>query len=269
MYELLPVDLAQITPLRRLHALQLHGPSDPYQDAEIRQQGALCLAMAAPAGIVGYACFSPEVYDARRLLEIYVEPGFRRQAAAFLKDVIAWVPPSYWEVSSYDRFALSLAMNAGYQLKTISAVLFSWDGVADTTFEPGYRFDTPRTEDLEAMQPLLMQDDFYTEDPMLLPIAVSRGLWRLLRNQEGQIVAAGYYEPIPRTPWYADVGMVVSRAWRGRGLGSALVKALARVAADHDYVPVAICAGTNKSARLALQRAGYYAEGRVWSVKLQ
>lgn len=266
-FDLAPVDLGVLKGLRRLQAQQLHGPVQTFAEEKITARGALALGLFTPQGLQGYACFSPEEQTTRTLLEIYVEPGGRNHAADFLRQTVAWVPPATWEFSSYDGFALSLAWNARYELKRVGAYLFAFDGVPGTGIA-GFQFAPACLDDLECMRPILSEDGFYTTDWAKLPSEVDRGQWYLLTAPGGDRVAVGYYDPIARTPWFADVGMVVTRAWRRRGLGAAILRELARVCLEHEATPVAVCDRANIASMGALVKAGFYCDGRVWSVKL-
>lgn len=265
--ELLPVDLHLLDGLRSRQAEELRGPVQAWDEADLADSGALHIGLHLEGALRGYASYGPEDERGQRhLLEIFVEPGSRRHALPFLRNVLSWIPPGSWRVSSYDRFALSLALGAGFQLNRTNALLWSYDG------EPGpppaleYDFVPARTADLDRMRPVLREDDFYTADWSRLPAEIARGWWHLLLSPGGTLVGIGYYEPLARTPAYADVGMVVSGEWRGRGFGSSILRRLVRRCREQGLEPVATCAFTNEISRRTLQKAGFYAYGRVWSV---
>ncbi len=266
--ELCPIDLHMVKELRKQHAAQMHGPVQAYTESLISTAGALTVGMYTPAGLRGYACYSPEDNrGARTLLEIFVAEGSRREyAAAFLREVIAWVPPTSWEVNSYDRFALSLAVNAGHKLDRTDALLFSPDGVAAP--EPSeFRLVQARPEEIEEMRPILMEDGFYTEDWRKLPFEVELGLWHNLRSPGGVLVGIGYYTPIGRSPGYADVGYVVTSRWRRQGHGTRILQNLSAICRERGMQAAAITSYGNTASRRTLERAGFYCDGRIWKVR--
>lgn len=266
--ELRPVDLHLLNELRSQHAGQMNGPVQSYSDSLILAPGALHAGMYVADRLRGYACYSPEdKRGGRTLLEIFVAPGHRRsQALPFLCEVVSWVAPTHWEVSSYDRFALSLAANAGYRLDRTDALLFTLDSV-QTGQAADFPLEKARPEELEEMRPVLMEDDFYTGDWRRLPFEMEIGLWYNLRSPGGALVGIGYLDPAVRAPGYADVGMVVTSRWRRQGHGSRILQGLVGASLQKGMKPVAICAWDNAASRRALERAGFYCDGRVWKVR--
>lgn len=257
-----PVTLAEAASLRFAQAAQLNGPVQEYTDMAIAEPDAICLGLEIAGSLQGYACFGSD----RTLLEIYVEPGGRGLALPFLKAVLEQVRPAGWEINSYDRFGLSLAWNAGYSLTECTGYLFSYGGTGAAALPPGFTLAPASPGDLEAMRPILQEDNFYTVDWALLGPQVALGQWHLLREPAGSLVGIGYWEPLTRTPSYADVGMVVTAAWRRRGLGTAILTGVCGAALRAGKVPVSVCAFENEGSRRSLERAGFYADGRLWRV---
>lgn len=266
--ELLPVDFHLLDPLRARQAEELRGPAQAWDEPDLADSGALHVGLHIDGALRGYASYGPEDDRGQRhLLEIFVERGSRRHALPFLRGVLSWVPPGSWRVSSYDRFALSLAVNAGFSLNRTDALLWSYDGEPGPVPSLEYDLLPARPEDMDRMRPVLSEDNFYTADWNRLPDEIARGWWHLLLSPGGTVVGIGYYEPLARTPSYADVGMVVSRDWRGRGFGSSILRRLVRRCREHGLEPVATSAFANETSRRTLQKAGFYADGRIWSVK--
>lgn len=267
--EITCVALANLERLRCMQADQMHGPVQEFTDLAIAEPGALCLGLGAPGSQRGYACFGPEEENGRTLLEIYVEPGARAEAPGFLQAVLEQVRPSGWEVNSYDRFGLSLAWNAGYSLTECSGYLFSHGGDSTVSLPPGFTLGPATHSDLDDMRPILEEDNFYTTDWAKLAPQIDLGQWHLLRAPGGSLVGIGYWEPITRTPSFADVGMVVTAAWRRRGLGTAILQGMSQAARESGKTPVSVCAYENEASRRSLERAGFYADGRLWRVALE
>ena len=77
------------------------------------------------------------------------------------------------------------------------------------------------------------------------------------------LVAAGECIPSQMQPPYADLGMVVARLYRGRGVGSFLLTQLK----DHCYAagwkPICSCEASNRASKKAIERAGFISEQRI------
>lgn len=223
------------------------------------------LGLYTREGLRGYASFTPVE---RALLEIFVAPSARSEAVPFLTEALARFAPASWEVSSYDRFGLSLAWNAGYTPAEFTAYLFSFGGGAGVPDLPGFVCQPAQLDDIPEIVPILAEDKFYTADWDRLPDEIGQGLWHVLRSPAGHITGTGYWQPIARSPRYADVGMVVTAAWRRRGLGALLLTEMATRCTQAALTPVAVCGAENEPSRRTLARAGFYADGRIWGVRL-
>lgn len=77
------------------------------------------------------------------------------------------------------------------------------------------------------------------------------------------LVAVGECIPSQLQPPYADLGMVVARSYRGRGVGSFLLTTLK----DHCYAvgwkPICSCEASNHASKKAIERAGFISEHRI------
>ncbi len=84
---------------------------------------------------------------------------------------------------------------------------------------------------------------------------------------DGQsVVATGECIPSRAQPPYADVGMVVAHAYRGRGLGSAMLVHLKEHCSAAGWVPICSCAADNGASKRAIEKAGFLSEHRMVEV---
>lgn len=130
--ELYTAALPDLEHLRRCHAEQMHGPTQPFADDMTADPDACHLALRQNGAIRGYASLSGPADDGRRtLLEVFVEPGARAHAVGFVNEVIRKMRPASWELISYDRFGLALAWNCGYIPTQFSAPILRTPAHAD------------------------------------------------------------------------------------------------------------------------------------------
>jgi GNAT superfamily N-acetyltransferase len=91
---------------------------------------------------------------------------------------------------------------------------------------------------------------------------------RLKRNElfvlsdRQTIIATGECVPSQRQPPYADLGMVVAHAYRGRGLGSSVLIQLKRHCYAAGWKPICSCETSNHASKKAIERAGFISEHR-------
>ena len=81
-----------------------------------------------------------------------------------------------------------------------------------------------------------------------------------------QLIAAGECIPSSTQPPYADLGMVVARSRRGRGLGSSMLIHLKERCRRLGWKPICSCAADNVASKRALEKAGFVSDHRMVTV---
>jgi len=77
------------------------------------------------------------------------------------------------------------------------------------------------------------------------------------------LVAAGECIPSQKQPPYADLGMVVARSYRGRGVGSFLLTQLKNHCYEVGWKPICSCEASNRASKKAIEKAGFLSEQRM------
>lgn len=77
------------------------------------------------------------------------------------------------------------------------------------------------------------------------------------------LVAAGECIPSEKQPPYADLGMVVAQAYRGRGVGSFLLAQLKQHCYEAGWRPICSCEASNLASKKAIEKAGFISEHRM------
>jgi GNAT superfamily N-acetyltransferase len=78
-----------------------------------------------------------------------------------------------------------------------------------------------------------------------------------------RLVATGECIPSPYQPPCADLGMVVARAERGRGLGTAMLGHLKQHCYAEGWRPICSCAADNVASKRAIEKAEFVSEHRM------
>ncbi|GCF11736.1 GNAT family N-acetyltransferase [Dictyobacter arantiisoli] len=81
------------------------------------------------------------------------------------------------------------------------------------------------------------------------------------------LVATGECIPSQKQSPYADLGMVVAQAYRGRGLGSFMLTQLKKYCYEVGYNPICSCEADNHASKRAIEKAGFISEHRI--IKIQ
>ena len=72
--------------------------------------------------------------------------------------------------------------------------------------------------------------------------------------------SSGECIPSQKQPPYADLGMVVARSYRGRGLGSFLLTRLKKHCYEAGWKPICSCEASNRASKKAIEKAGFLSE---------
>jgi GNAT superfamily N-acetyltransferase len=80
------------------------------------------------------------------------------------------------------------------------------------------------------------------------------------------LVAAGECIPSQKQPPYADLGMIVARSYRGRGVGSFLLAQLKSHCYKAGWKPICSCEVSNHASKKAIEKAGFISEQRLVEV---
>ncbi len=82
------------------------------------------------------------------------------------------------------------------------------------------------------------------------------------------LVATGECIPSPKQLPYADLGMVVARSYRGKGLGSSMLIQLKQHCYAVGWKPICSCAADNHASRKAIEKAGFISEHSMVKILL-
>ena len=80
------------------------------------------------------------------------------------------------------------------------------------------------------------------------------------------LVAAGECIPSQKQPPFADLGMVVARSYRGRGVGSFVLTQLKNHCYEAGWKPICSCEASNRASKKAIEKAGFISEQRIVNV---
>lgn len=81
------------------------------------------------------------------------------------------------------------------------------------------------------------------------------------------LVATGECIPKQKQLSYADLGMVVAQAYRGRGLGSFMLTRLKMYCYEIGYKPICSCEANNYASKKAIENAGFISEHRIVTIQ--
>ncbi|GER91709.1 hypothetical protein KDW_58710 [Dictyobacter vulcani] len=102
--------------------------------------------------------------------------------------------------------------------------------------------------------------------PDFLRTRIQRQELFMLAAEQGTILAAGEYIPSQSQRPYVDLGMVVARAYRGKGLASYTLTQLKQHAYQQGLKPICSCDVSNLASQKAIQKAGFISIHRIMKI---
>jgi len=213
---------------------------------------------------VGYFCSDSDM----RLLRLEIFNEFKNEAHFIFSMILDNWGITSAITSTVEPFYLSLCLDFQKQIsinsylfrdhKTIQASLSEFD---DLVFRLA---DKRKLDELEC---------FYRENVggegswirKFLEQRISlKELFVLIGNQT--LLGTGECIVSRKHPPYADVGMVVSKAYRGKGIGTYLLSELKFYCESVDLEPICSCTKENIASRRAIQKAGFISGHRILDI---
>jgi GNAT superfamily N-acetyltransferase len=217
---------------------------------------------------VGYFCFDSEL----RLLRFDLVEEFKNRAQLVFPIILERYGLKSAIASTVEPFYLSLCLDFQKQL-SIHSYLFRDhrnDHRKTQTSVAGFHDLIFRIADERELDKLecFYRDNIAGEGDWMRGFLEQRiclkELFVLLHNQilmgTGECIVSQAQKPI------ADVGMVVSKAFRGKGLGTYILSELKLRCASRCLKPICSCTKENAASRNAIQKAGFISEHRILNI---
>jgi predicted acetyltransferase len=113
-------------------------------------------------------------------------------------------------------------------------------------------------EDSEAIADLGGQRDF------IQSLIANKGSFSLYDSDK--LLGVGEYRTSASQPHYADVGMIVDKDHRRRGVGTAILAHLKAHCYAQNVFPICSCAVENNASRKTIEKAGFVARHRILDI---
>lgn len=251
------VPLAALDDLREQQISALRSHVQESVEEGISAYSTDCVRLCHQGQAIGYACLSPDDADRQIILEYFVINGFRRHAAAILKQLARESGASGWLVNTQDELGLPVMLNLGLPY-SIDAYIFVADRDSAPSALPCNASISPAgAVELSEIHSLVMQDGFYTGGGIeSLQQRLEHGELYSLRTS-GRLIGVGFISPLERTPEYADIAMIIDQAFRRQGWGLKLVTTLTALCGKLGLTPTAVCSAHNYASRQTLEGVGF------------
>lgn len=252
---------AEVLEMRKQWYKTLVAPLDSMWES-LYIAGATVFEIRERAQLIGFCCIDQEQY----LLQLFLVPAHRYQ----MQDVLTFLIDSKRVVG---------AKVSSIEPITFSACLFHATSCEADTYNYGYlesfqpaERDTPlslRTatlEDLEGLKGFYKNEGGFDDQFGYSENLINRSEVYFY-EENGVLCATGECRLSDSQTAYADVGMMVKKDQRGKGLGSRMLLSLAKIARQQDRNPICSTTLDNIGSQKAIQRAGFYRTHTIFVMK--
>lgn len=213
----------------------------------------------------GYFCLDSDNY----LLRFHLQENYQQRA----QEIFSWIISTYKIqraiASTIEPLYFSLCLDFQKRMSLHSYLFRDHKRIAlSSNLEKG----TFRKAEKKDWDDIMLFYQANTEGPGdwiegFLHKRLDREELFVLYDQQ-MLVATGECIPSQQQQPYADLGMVVARSYRGRGLGSFMLSQLKMYCYEMGWTPICSCDAHNYASKKAIEKAGFISEQRMMNVVL-
>jgi RimJ/RimL family protein N-acetyltransferase len=212
---------------------------------------------------VGYFCIDPNNY----LLRFHLLENYQSQAQEIFCWIVSTYAIQYAIASTIEPLYFSLCLDVQKSI-TPQSYLFRDNKHIDPLFDPANSsFRKVEKSELDEVV------HFYQANTEGTGEWIEAFLDKRLSHDElfglydgGTLIAVGECIPSQTQIPYADLGMIVAQAYRGRGLASSMLIRLKKYCYEAGWKPICSCAVDNRASKKAIEKAGFISEQRMVKV---
>lgn len=203
------------------------------------------------------------VADGRQIVEFFVKPAFRPEAAAIFDAARTAAGADLALCKSFDTQMLGPAL-AGPARVTATGILFRSFRDRPVVRHPELTVRSAGLEDVAAVG-ALDDDGFFENTKEIEDLVKTRSLH--LAERGAEIVGCGTSIRVNPGRQAIDLGMLVARAERGKGYGSHIIAHMKDRVLEQGLAPVCGCAARNRASHRALVKAGFEGDHRLLKIE--
>lgn len=234
------------------HTKTLTGPRDVYWLNRI-VYGGIPFILQLGEEPLGYCAITRD----HVLSELFLMPPHRNLSSLILKFLLDQNRVSAALVSTRDPLLLSICLDFN---RTVTPIAYLFQDL-DSTLRPDQKFPLRLANPKDRVW--IEKDTDYARD---FDIDFAReNLW-ILTDHETKL-GYGTFSPNPIQPEYSDIGAWVDPSRRNQDLGKTIILHLKEICYDRNLIPTCGCDSDNLSSKRMLEKAGFFASGRMLKIE--
>ncbi|OED37095.1 hypothetical protein AB833_24975 [Chromatiales bacterium (ex Bugula neritina AB1)] len=233
-----------------------------YLDSLSEPQEFFVEALVSGGTTLTYGGFAYAVVAGDMLVEIYTTPAHTHNLVELFQLVIDKHSINTVLCKSYDTQLLYAALSKEAKVATAGYLFRRILDVPHERTAAGVCFRAAEHKDIEAV--MQINDDFFESIEEVSDYRTNGGLFVLETNQG--IVGCGTGKAVVPGRDDIDIGMLVAKTHRNRGLGRYIASCLKDHFLRHGLRPICGCGASNHASKRALEKAGFACDHRLLSI---
>ena len=208
---------------------------------------------------IGYCCIDAE----NTLLQIYVEPKYRKQ----IRDVISKLINSKLITSASLSSIEPIAFNTCISLsKKTTDNTYCFQYIASKNLEQKADLKQASKKDIKIIKTFLLNQIGFADTIGYTESLIQRkAIYYII---EGDIIiATGEYRLSPSQPNIVDLGVIVNKNYRQKGVATTILKTLAERALKDNKTPICSTTLDNIASKKAIENADFYCSHIIFDIK--
>ncbi|URZ04314.1 hypothetical protein CLROS_028100 [Clostridium felsineum] len=236
---------------RELYIKSLHFAQEQYLEQIVKKCDVYIIEIESK--IKGYFC----VNNDKVIYEFYLDVEALKFSQYIFKTIIENGYFTSAECKSYDSLFMSLCLDfhkkascSGYLFRDFYDTEISLSGFEKLKFRQAELRDVSKIDDINY--------DFFQR----LEEQIVKGEIFVLYSNE-VLLGAGVIQKVFHSTNYYDIGMIVNKNYRNRGIGTYIITKLRQIACNKKLEPICGCWYYNYASKKALEKAGFISKHRI------
>lgn len=262
------VNLDAVAQMQQDYLATLTGPQDAYwQEGLIAASDYLSIQIEDRRA--GYFVLDPQ----NQMMQLHLVERFHRNAPDLFKEVVQRRGVKTALAATIEPFYFSLCLDFQSEAR-VHTYLFSDNSQPEPDLKTtdGHVFRKATGDDLAKVLPLFGAGDEFVDLETVeahfggqfgyANMVIEAGILHVL-EKDGKILGTGEFRERENWVPYADVGMIVNKKYRRKGVGTYILTLLKQKAHREGLKPICSCEAGNIGSRKAVENAGFVARHRV------
>lgn len=202
------------------------------------------------ANTIGYCCINSE----NTLLQVYVKPEYRFLMQDVISKLIDLKLITTASLSSIEPIAFNISLALS---KTVTENTYCFQYVIPNNLECNSNLLLANKDNIKDIKMFLLNQIGFIDNIGYTENLIQRNALYYIQEND-TIIATGEYRQSTSQPNIVDLGVIVNKDYRKRGIAANILKTLAKKAIENNKTPICSTTLDNIASKKAIEKAGFY-----------